>query len=149
MPGMRTSVHIFLKDKLFLKRSNIWFWEGVTWMTFHSGLKRIGHSVCCEANSFSANIVNNWHDPWVKDRPTARPLPWQDVDTRHNEEGNIVVPARRAVLAVHTHFSILSTRAMWPVTVAEWSRAWPVLARLDAGIVGSNPTRGMDVYLYV
>jgi hypothetical protein len=24
-----------------------------------------------------------------------------------------------------------------------------VLARLDAGIVGSNPTRGMDVYVYV
>jgi hypothetical protein len=23
------------------------------------------------------------------------------------------------------------------------------LARLDAGIVGSNPTRGMDVYMYV
>jgi hypothetical protein len=24
-----------------------------------------------------------------------------------------------------------------------------VVARLDAGIVGSNPTRGMDVYVYV
>jgi hypothetical protein len=24
-----------------------------------------------------------------------------------------------------------------------------VLARFDAGIVGSNPTRGMDVYMYV
>jgi hypothetical protein len=23
------------------------------------------------------------------------------------------------------------------------------MARLDAGIVGSNPTRGMDVYVYV
>jgi hypothetical protein len=28
--------------------------------------------------------------------------------------------------------------------VAEWSKTWTVLARLDAGIVGSNPTR--DVY---
>jgi hypothetical protein len=36
-----------------------------------------------------------------------------------------------------------------PVTVAEWSRAWTVLARLDAGIVRSNPTRGMDLYAYV
>jgi hypothetical protein len=27
--------------------------------------------------------------------------------------------------------------------------AWTVLARLDAGIVGSNPTRGKDVYVYV
>jgi hypothetical protein len=28
-------------------------------------------------------------------------------------------------------------------------KAWAVLARLDAAIVGSNPTRGMDVYMYV
>jgi hypothetical protein len=31
-----------------------------------------------------------------------------------------------------------------PVTVAEWSKA-----RLDAGIIGSNPTRSMDVHVYV
>jgi hypothetical protein len=36
-----------------------------------------------------------------------------------------------------------------PVAVAEWSRAWTVLARLDAEIADSNPTRGMDVYMYV
>jgi hypothetical protein len=36
-----------------------------------------------------------------------------------------------------------------PVTVAEWSKAWTGLARLDTGIVGSNHTRGMDVYMYV
>jgi hypothetical protein len=36
-----------------------------------------------------------------------------------------------------------------PVTVAESSRALTVLARLDAEIVGSNPTRGMDIYVYV
>jgi hypothetical protein len=35
------------------------------------------------------------------------------------------------------------------VAVAEWSKVWTVLARLDAGIVGSNPTWGMDVYMYV
>jgi hypothetical protein len=27
--------------------------------------------------------------------------------------------------------------------------AWTVLARLDAEIVGSNPIRGIDVYVYV
>jgi hypothetical protein len=31
----------------------------------------------------------------------------------------------------------------------EWSKAWTALARLDAGMVGSNPTRGMNVYVYV
>jgi hypothetical protein len=36
-----------------------------------------------------------------------------------------------------------------PVTVSEWSKAWTVLARLDARIVGSNPTQGVDVYVYV
>jgi hypothetical protein len=36
-----------------------------------------------------------------------------------------------------------------PVTVTQWSKSWTVLARLDAGIVGSNPTRGMHVYMYV
>jgi hypothetical protein len=36
-----------------------------------------------------------------------------------------------------------------PVTVAEWSRTWTVLTRLDTGIICSNPTRGMDLYVYV
>jgi hypothetical protein len=36
-----------------------------------------------------------------------------------------------------------------PVTVAEWSKALTVLARLDVGILGSNPTLGMDVYVCV
>jgi hypothetical protein len=31
------------------------------------------------------------------------------------------------------------------ITVAEWSKGWIVLTRLDAVIVGSNPTWGMDV----
>jgi hypothetical protein len=32
-----------------------------------------------------------------------------------------------------------------PITVAARSKAWTVYARSNAGIVGSNPTRGMDV----
>jgi hypothetical protein len=32
-----------------------------------------------------------------------------------------------------------------PITVAAWSEAWTVFTRSNAGIVGSNPTRGMDV----
>jgi hypothetical protein len=32
-----------------------------------------------------------------------------------------------------------------PVTVAERSRACTVFARLETGIMGSNPTQGMDV----
>jgi hypothetical protein len=33
------------------------------------------------------------------------------------------------------------------VTVAARSKAWTVFARSNAGIVGSNPTRGMDDYM--
>jgi hypothetical protein len=37
----------------------------------------------------------------------------------------------------------------WPVTVAELSETWTVFARLDAVIVGSNPTEAwMFVYVY-
>jgi hypothetical protein len=32
-----------------------------------------------------------------------------------------------------------------PVTVAERSKACTVFARSEAGIMGSNPTQGMDV----
>jgi hypothetical protein len=32
-----------------------------------------------------------------------------------------------------------------PITVAALSKAWTVFARWNAGIVGSNPTQGMDV----
>jgi hypothetical protein len=35
------------------------------------------------------------------------------------------------------------------VTVAGWCGAGTVFARSDAVIVGSNPTRGMDVYMFV
>jgi hypothetical protein len=45
--------------------------------------------------------------------------------------------------------NILGVMDVVLVTVTEWSKAWAVLARLDAGIVGSNPTRRMDVYMYV
>jgi hypothetical protein len=33
-----------------------------------------------------------------------------------------------------------------PITVAARSKAWTVFARSDAGMVGSNPTQGMDVW---
>jgi hypothetical protein len=35
----------------------------------------------------------------------------------------------------------------FPITVAARSKAWTVFARSNAGIVGSNPTSGMDICL--
>jgi hypothetical protein len=37
---------------------------------------------------------------------------------------------------------------IWPITLAEQSKAWTVFARSNAGIVGLNPTLGMDVCIY-
>jgi hypothetical protein len=34
-----------------------------------------------------------------------------------------------------------------PITVAARSKAWTVFARSNAGIVGSNPTEDMHVYV--
>jgi hypothetical protein len=33
-----------------------------------------------------------------------------------------------------------------PITVATKSKAWTLFARLNAGIVGSDPTQSMDVW---
>jgi hypothetical protein len=41
--------------------------------------------------------------------------------------------------------NILTLYETRPITVAARSEAWTVFARLGAGIVGSNPTQGMDV----
>jgi hypothetical protein len=35
-----------------------------------------------------------------------------------------------------------------PITVAALSKIWTIFARSNAGIVISNPTRGMDVCVY-
>jgi hypothetical protein len=36
-----------------------------------------------------------------------------------------------------------------PIPVAARFKAWTVFARSNAGIVGSNPTQGMDVCVYI
>jgi hypothetical protein len=40
-------------------------------------------------------------------------------------------------------------RSGWPITVAARSMAWTVFARSNTGIVGSNPTQGIDVCVCV
>jgi hypothetical protein len=36
----------------------------------------------------------------------------------------------------------------FPITVAALSKTWTVFARSNTGIVGSNPTRGVDICVY-
>jgi hypothetical protein len=33
----------------------------------------------------------------------------------------------------------------WPIRVAALSKSWTIFARLNSGVVGSNPTQGIDV----
>jgi hypothetical protein len=42
-------------------------------------------------------------------------------------------------------YSLKILVSLGPITVAARSRAWTVFARSNTGIVGSNPTQGMDV----
>jgi hypothetical protein len=46
-------------------------------------------------------------------------------------------------LSISSNFK--AYEAYGPVTVTARSKAWTVFARSNAGIVGSNPTQGMDV----
>jgi hypothetical protein len=52
---------------------------------------------------------------------------------------NVKTFARRGVCIIQLHCEVT------PITVAARSKAWTVFARSNTGIVGSNPTRGMDV----
>jgi hypothetical protein len=40
---------------------------------------------------------------------------------------------------------VLFNNTLTPITVAARSKAWYIFARSNAGMVGSNPTQGMDV----
>jgi hypothetical protein len=40
---------------------------------------------------------------------------------------------------------LMDVLALGPITVVAWSKAWTVFARSNTGIVGSNPTRGVDI----
>jgi hypothetical protein len=67
---------------------------------------------------------------------------------------NISLIQNESIIHLWSDFSLLDFKRemeifFLPVMVAEWAGAWTVLAQLDARIVGSNPTEGMDVYVYV
>jgi hypothetical protein len=47
------------------------------------------------------------------------------------------------------YYFISSNNNMMPIAVADWPKAWTVLACSNGGVVGSNPTRGMNVCVCV
>jgi hypothetical protein len=54
-----------------------------------------------------------------------------------------VIPCRWNVWNIVAYCSVCVI--IEPITVASRSKAWTIFARSNAGIVGSNPTQGMDV----
>jgi hypothetical protein len=52
---------------------------------------------------------------------------------------------KRVVSKRNRHFLLIRVDSVHPITVAARSKAWTVFARSNTGIVGSNPSQGMDV----
>jgi hypothetical protein len=56
----------------------------------------------------------------------------------------------KEISAVYFQKNIKAIKYTMHVTAAEWSEAWTVFVRSEAGIVGSNHTQGMDIwYVYL
>jgi hypothetical protein len=64
-------------------------------------------------------------------------MTWPGIEARLEATGSRILLLLLLVVVVVVVMS---------VTVSAWSKAWTVFARSDAGIVGSNPTQGMDVW---
>jgi hypothetical protein len=62
---------------------------------------------------------------------------------------NYLIPgitlSSNSVAAIIKRHIINACKRQWPITVAARSKARTVFAPSNAGIVGSNPTQGMDV----
>jgi hypothetical protein len=60
--------------------------------------------------------------------------------------GHTCLSLRGGVCPITDLFDILYRQSFSsPITVAARSKAWTVFSRSNAGIMSSNPTRGMDV----
>jgi hypothetical protein len=49
------------------------------------------------------------------------------------------------LLSLNQNTNFMEQSSFLPITVAAWSKEWTLFNRSNAGVVGSNPTQGMDV----
>jgi hypothetical protein len=61
----------------------------------------------------------------------------------------IIYKENTIFIKIFVFFLYLNIAKHMQITVATWCKAWTVFARSNAGIVGSNPTQGMDVCVCV
>jgi hypothetical protein len=88
-----------------------------------------------EAINFSQTLITFY-------RTTRYYIP-DDVDVHNHCCGSPKSNTKNIIS--NTEVKVKGKAVPMPVTVAERSRACTVFARSEAGIVGSNPTQGMDV----
>jgi hypothetical protein len=56
----------------------------------------------------------------------------------------LIYPIHFTYLTLSSFFDFTTVWLMLPISVAARAKAWTVFARSNTGIVGSNPTQGMD-----
>jgi hypothetical protein len=125
----------------------------------HEGVGReegVGVSACSRPRTDT--VVSNYSSvhqtscrpfptPYLPQKTNRRP-----VNGHHNVQHTTPLhPSTKLnCVLLHTsgHNNFFSTWILfWPVTVAARSKAYTVFSSSNAGILGSNPTQGMDVYV--
>jgi hypothetical protein len=85
-------------------------------------------------------VINSWNKKWLLKNEN------QQLNLRRFAFRSVY---GRKTLPILKFIKIIQSLTLYgPVTVAARSKAWNVFARLNTGIVGSNPARGMDVCVY-
>jgi hypothetical protein len=107
----------------------------------------------------SHDIYTKFHKDWFRHSKVVKLLEgYTHRQLRWSHKPNLVfqnTESRQKIL-FRTHkkeciktYKYKPTYIRWPVTVAARSMSWTVFTRSDAGIVGSNPNQGMDLwYMY-
>jgi hypothetical protein len=72
-----------------------------------------------------------------------------DRHTYLSQFTSLLVRSKPRCTVTSFHLTNRIHRGWPPHTVAAWSEAWTVFARSNTGVVGSNPTRGLDICVRV
>jgi hypothetical protein len=114
------------------------------WTKWRWGRFSLSTSVSCASSQFlipptasrsPSTIIRGWYN-----RPNSG---WRAKWTQsHCTPRNLKKTYNKILIAFRFSYSSLHVS---PITVAAQSKAWTVFARSNTGIVGSNPTQGMDV----
>jgi hypothetical protein len=127
---------------------NSWKWDSINWRTVNvmPSLRR-QESVKYSSQRSAAQCPCSYHQVTV---PSVKRMLYREVRvwvSAHASYPLLQIRFRRTfgigrstLKSSHAKFST--------ITVAARSKAWTVFARLNTGVVGSNPTEGMNICVY-